>query len=80
MPLTISSFFIYKGCIFYLVIPILFFFLGWLRLGIGLALSVLLLLASFFFLKNIKTSATNDESIILSKEYYIAFIILLLFL
>ena len=80
MPLTISSFFIYKSCIFYLVIPILFFFLGWLRLGIGLALSVLLLLASFFFLKNIKTSATNDESIILSKEYYIAFVILFLFL
>ena len=80
MPLTISSFFIYKSCIFYLVIPILLFFLGWLRLGIGLALSVLLLLASFFFLKNIKTSATNEESIILSKEYFFAFIILFLFL
>ncbi len=80
MPLTISSFFIYKSCIFYLVIPILFFFLGWLRLGIGLALSVLLLLASFFFLKKIKTSATNEESILLSKEYFFAFIILFLFL
>ena len=80
MPMKISPLFIYKSCIFYLIIPILFFFLGWLRLGIGLVLSVLLLLASASFLKKVKSLTANDELIILTKEYYIAFIILLLFL
>ena len=80
MPITISPFLIYKSCIFYLVIPILFFFLGWLRLGIGLVLSVLLLVASASFLKKVKSLIANDELIILSKEYFIAFIILFIFL
>lgn len=80
MSLSFHPFLIYKICILYLVLPILFFFIGWLRLGMGVALSVLLLLSSVSFLNKIKSSATNDEPITLSKEYYIAFIILFLFL
>lgn len=78
--MSISPFLIYKSSVLYLVIPILFFFLGWLRLGIGLFLSALLLLASVSFLKSIKSLVANDDIITLSKEHFIAFVILFLFL
>ena len=80
MPIAISPIFIYKSCIFYLVLPIIFFFLGWLKIGIGIILSFLLLLTCNIFLKKISIAATNDKNITLSKEYYISFIILFLFL
>ena len=76
----ISRYSIYKGSILYIVAPILFFFLGWLRLSAGLILSLLLLLATSRFLKSVYDRTRNDESIHLTKEYFISFIILFLFL
>ena len=78
--MSVSPFLIYKSSVLYLVIPILFFFLGWLRLGIGLMLSILLLIATSLFLKNINSTKTSNSLIILTKEHYVAFILLLLFL
>ena len=78
--MSIHPFSIYKSSIMYLVVPILFFFLGWLRLGIGLFLSSLLLLASSFFLKKVKDIVKNDDEINLSKEYFASLVILFLFL
>ena len=78
--MSVSSIFIYKSSILYLVIPILIFFLGWLRLGIGLLCSALLLLATYLFFKNINKTETSDTNIVLTKEYFFAFIILFLFL
>lgn len=78
--MKIDSYSLYRFSIFYLVIPILFFFLGWLRFGIGLLLSALLLLATFSFFKKIKTLLYKDSPIILSQEHFKAFIILFLFL
>ena len=78
--MPVSQFFIYKTSVLYLVIPILFFFLGWLRLGIGILLSALLLLATFLFFKSMKNAETSNDFIVLTKEYFIAFIILFLFL
>ena len=75
-----STFLIYKSCILYLSIPILFFYFGWLKLGIGLLLSLLLLLASYVFLKLIRKQITVDTSIFLSKEHLTAFLIMFLFL
>ncbi len=80
MPFVINPLFIYKSCILYLVIPILFFFFGWLRFGVGLVLSFLLVSSSILFLKKVKSLVNCDDNIILSKEYYVAFIILFLFL
>ena len=80
MLFTISPLFIYKSCILYLVLPIIFFFIGWLRIGIGILLSSLLLLSSYFFIKKIKELIAEDAVIVLSKEYFFTFIILFLFL
>ncbi len=80
MPASFNTFLIYKSCILYLVIPILLFFLGWLKLGIGLILSSLLIVASIFFLQKVRNRVNNINKIFLSKEYYVTFIILFLFL
>ena len=80
MTITIKQNSLYKGCVLYLVIPILFFFMGWLKFGVGLFLSALLLSASILFLYKVKDIIKNDNYVIVSKEYYITFIILFLFL
>lgn len=80
MSISFHPFVIYKYCTLYLVIPILFFFLGWLRIGLGLLLSLLLLFATFYFLKKVKELEKREEIIILSKEFYISFLLLFLFL
>ena len=76
MTITIKQNSLYKGCVLYLVIPILFFFMGWLKFGVGLFLSALLLSASILFLYKVNDIIKNDNYIIVSKEYYITFIIL----
>lgn len=80
MQFTISSLCVYRSCILYLVIPILFFYLGWLQHAVGIVLSALLLLATITFFKRVNQLAVNDRIIVISKEYYIAFFILFLFL
>lgn len=78
--MSIHPFLIYRSSIIYLVVPIIFFFLGWLRLEIGLFLSILLLVASHLFLTRVKDIVKNEDEINLTKEYYLAFMILFLFL
>ena len=78
--MAIHPFSIYRGSIIYLIVPILFFFMGWLKLEIGLLLSFLLLTASYLFLKKVKGIVNNENEINLSKEYIISFLILFLFL
>lgn len=78
--MTISPYLIYANSIIYLVVPILFFFLGWLKLGIGLLLSFLLITASCNFLKKIRVIVNYRNSIYISKEYWISLTILFLFL
>ena len=78
--MLISSFFIYNSSIIYLVIPIIFFFFGWLRWEVGLLLSALLLISVYVFYKKVKNKSICNELFRLSKEHFIAFIILFLFL
>ncbi len=78
--MTFNPFLIYANSILYLVVPILFFFLGWLKLGIGIILSLLLLLSSYIFLKKVKGLLDNAEVIQVNKECWISLVILLLFL
>jgi hypothetical protein len=78
--MSISPLFIYKSSVLYLVIPIIFFFLGWTRLGTGLLFSVLLLFVTYIFFDKAKTMKSNNNFIVLSKDYFIAFVLLFLFL
>lgn len=78
--MSIRPFLIYVCSITYLVVPIVFFFLGWLRLSVGLPLSLLLFVASYALLKKVKSNVNNEKVIVISKEYWIAFLILFLFL
>ena len=80
MLIKFNPFLVYKCCIFYLVIPIIFFFMGWLRFGVGLILSFLLVAASFCFLTKVKELVSDREKIVLNKEFYVSFLILFLFL
>ena len=77
--MSISPLFIYKSSVLYLVIPIIFFFLGWTRLGTGLLFSVLLLFVTYIFFDKAKTMKSNNNFIVLSKDYFIAFVLLFLF-
>lgn len=78
MPINLYA--VYRISVYYLIIPILIFFLGWLRIGIGIILSLLLLLATNAFLKQIRNTGGNDKPFYLSKEYYIALFVLFIFL
>ena len=78
--MSIHPFFIYRISILYLVIPIIFFFLGWLRLGIGLLLAILLLLATYLFFKCMKEEKSDNDYMTLSKEHFIALVVFFLFL
>ena len=78
--MSIHPFLIYRISILYLVIPIIFFFLGWLSLGIGLLLAVLLSLATYLFFKRIKDAKTNNDFITFSKEHFIALVVFFMFL
>ena len=78
--MSVNSFLFYKISVLYLVIPIILFFLGWLRIGVGLFFSLLLVLAVSTFFKMVKNSPAIDNSFYIIKEHYIAFIILFLFL
>lgn len=78
--MTINSFAIYQSSILYLVLPILLFYLGWLKPGIGFFLSLLLLLAVRSFFKTIKTISGLRNSVILRREHCIAFLVLFIFL
>lgn len=78
--MLIDTFLIYVISVLYLVVPVLFFFFGWLRLGIGLLLSVLLSAATYLFLTKIKGVKSNNDYIFLSKEYVIVLVVIFLFL
>ena len=76
----INRFIIYQTSVLYLIIPIFFFFMGWLRTSIGLLLSIVLLTAYCSFSKLAKNLLSNDSLFHISKEHCVVFVILFIFL
>jgi hypothetical protein len=57
-----------------------FFFWGWLRFGIDILFSVLLVLTSYAFLKHIGKICNSEKTFYFHREHFLAFIVLFLFL
>lgn len=80
--MSINKRYVYLAGISYLALPILMFFLLWLKLGYGVTLTIMLVLSIMLFYKNINCSVDDyaKESILIDKYAVFSLVGLFVFL